>query len=576
ASDLYQAWFKRNWEWCKRNGLRYSFHTSDTGFISRRRSLRSSVYLEGSYLKLAEFTDYPGTDHELAALDGGTTFDNRWFHANSSWGKRPEQIYTPTFSETKYDLRAKLAGSAAHIYGKKGAMCELFAAVDHKASPQLLRRIAAWQLMQGITFFVPHAVHHRFCDRIKFFAPPEFASTTLRYSVAELNDWIAYYAELGAMGKAVFQGAVLEPVDEMFANEKNYDDEPFFELCEELNRRGILYAITDKVHAEMFDQIFEPGKYDELPSPMAEFDGGELLYLLRELENGERFLMAGNIRNDHIVSGLLSWNGRKEMIELEPGEIAVLGGPGETFRKPRSPLPNKVILNDMKEVRWEKENMVSFRQSAIWENTANLPEMTLLVSSSTVEILRLDGQKLSEGTPTFYYDDDYLEFKIPGDAGSHTLDFTEAPQPQFATLLCGNFAVEVETQNDFFVHDQNVGSVFLPEAVKVRLSPRPKVLHGTDWSLEGAPFYSGYVIYVYEIEGNYPGAELLAEVRDICELYLDGRKIAGACWKPYRFKLGNLCGKHVLELRICNSSANELRCLPLCSGLEDPPVIEFL
>ena len=111
AGELYQRWFRNNYEWCRKHGLKYAFHTSDTGPFSLKECPRSSLFWEGEPLKLLEHSDCPGTDHELAALDGGTHYDKRFFFPEASLGGGTEKLYNCNFSETKFDLRAKYASS---------------------------------------------------------------------------------------------------------------------------------------------------------------------------------------------------------------------------------------------------------------------------------------------------------------------------------------------------------------------------------------------------------------------------------------------------------------------------------
>ena len=87
-------------------------------------------------------------------------------------------------------------------------MCEMFAATNHHMTFNDLNRIAAWQIIQGINFIVPHAVHHRFREVIKFFAPPVFNWTTLEEGVREFNDNLAFNCMAAAEGEYVADYAI--------------------------------------------------------------------------------------------------------------------------------------------------------------------------------------------------------------------------------------------------------------------------------------------------------------------------------------------------------------------------------
>ena len=88
---LYNQWFANNYKWCQEHNLKYTFHSSDTGPLDFEFCHRTSLYSEGEPLKLLSFSDYPGTDHELAMLDGGTHYDKRYKYPKKS-GAPPAEL----------------------------------------------------------------------------------------------------------------------------------------------------------------------------------------------------------------------------------------------------------------------------------------------------------------------------------------------------------------------------------------------------------------------------------------------------------------------------------------------------
>ncbi|HRU04379.1 MAG TPA: glycosyl hydrolase [Candidatus Brocadiia bacterium] len=205
-SLLYSQWFENIHNWLRRRGLLYTYHTSDSGpFVppgmdaaSLRRRMageeagpwpeppascaRSSYFSEGRYHEVNRHADFVGTDHELLALAGqlhfGMSFRGKeedWRPKTAVWGlgcthADYRRVLTP--NKTYGDIRARFAGSVARLWGRRGAMCELYAASNWGATLDDFRWIGAWQASQGITFFVPHAFYDSMGLRRKEFAPP--------------------------------------------------------------------------------------------------------------------------------------------------------------------------------------------------------------------------------------------------------------------------------------------------------------------------------------------------------------------------------------------------------------------
>ncbi|MBO7742490.1 MAG: hypothetical protein J6S21_08055, partial [Victivallales bacterium] len=410
TSELYQKWFAENHRWCSENGLLYSFHTSDTGPLPPEICRRSSAFSEGETLKLAAFCDYPGTDHELFALDGGTHYDARYFVPEVSRGGSADRWHHPDFANTLFDARAKIVSSAAWLYGRGRTLCEAFAATNWEATPEKLRRIAAWQIMQGINFFVPHAVHVKLHGTTKFFAPPEFLHAFPMAALRSFNDFLAKYSMIAAQGEYRPRLALLDPTPELW---RGRGPGKFFQLFDRLNRHAVDYVITDRENADRFERVINPldaGADVELPAPYASFTGGEVAFHRRFLPDGTSFILVANIWSRRTLSGILNYDGRSAEVELAPGEIAVFGGPYEEFRSPAAapvrtqPLPLKW------HAQWHEPQRVAFTEGFCWENREELPGLMLLVPGDGSACVSVNGTPLSNGTGTLVFDDVYTAY----------------------------------------------------------------------------------------------------------------------------------------------------------------------
>lgn len=576
AGELYQRWFRNNYEWCRKHGLKYAFHTSDTGPFSLKECPRSSLFREGEPLKLLEHSDCPGTDHELAALDGGTHYDKRFFFPEASLGGGTEKLYNCNFSETKFDLRAKYASSAAFLHKKERVLCEAFAATGWGADPALLRRIAAWQIMQGVNFFVPHAVHHRFFGETKYFAPPEFLHGSLRHGVREFNEFLSRFSWIAAQGEYVAPIGVADPSPEILAGRA--EGKPLFDLCDRLNRQSLGYVITDREHASQFPVLLDPlsGKMPELPEADASFDGGELAWMRRRLPDGTEYILAANIWSDHALSGHLTFGERKVEVELASGEIAVIGGPYENFRSP-SRYGKRQTLKMASAPVCDGENLIPMHTLRSWVNQDVLPGMRILVPECLTGKVQCDGRFLADGEKCCVFDDDYQSFPAPEEAGRHTLIFDSEPLFRTPVLLAGDFLVRLGGTGGRRkkLHEYYQLAIAAPEALTAVLhSPQPMRIG--EWTEQGLPFYSGSVSYEFAVEGEFHAAELELKVSGICEILLDGKSSGRLIWPPYRMPLGDLSGRHRISVRVWNSSANRLDgyCAP--GGVSELPVLNYV
>lgn len=592
CGELYQQWFANNRQWCHEHGLLYSFHTSDTGPFTRDVCQRSSIYIEGAPLELLHHSDLPGTDHELFALDGGRHFDNRYFTPKVSYGSGTERYATPNFNMTKYDLRAKYAASAAVLAGQSRVLCEAFAATNWGATHADIRRIAAWQLMQGINFFIPHAVHHTFFGPVKHFAPPEFLSGSLRHGLHEFTDWLSHLCFVASQGKYIPDIAVIDPTPDIWAGKT--DGKHIFDLCDKLNRLPCNYIICSREQAARFPRsldVSEAAAFDfsSLDNGIR-FTGPDCAYMRRTLDDGTEYLLIANIWSDQTVNGNLTFNGKSYALELCPGEIAVIGGPWENYRSP-SNYAHSMKLASAMPVKWLKQNIAPVLKPISWTNQTAVSDLRLLVPAVAVKTtdvnwqpvitrtdsvtnVQIDGIPLSDGTPCRMFGDDYTSFPLPSSSGSHSLTFTGTPSPSEPLYFVGDFNVKAITTGDF--HEIAFSfydlQVHYPENVRLEFSaPRTSSLLPGDWSAQGHPFYSGGVEYTLTLNGQAQNAVLeFPQVNGV--LVIDGQTLI---WPPFTYPVGNLDGSRTLRFTVYNTYANQIEMYRAPSGLLQPPVLHW-
>ena len=570
CGDLYQQWFANNFNWCREHNVRYTFHTSDTGPLRRGDCARSSLFTEGDPLTLLAYSDAPGTDHEIFVLDGGTHYDKRLFTPRVTWAGDTAQMQHPALNDTAMDIRAKYAGSAAYLNGRKRCMCEMFAATNWGATFNDLRRIAAWQIMQGVNFIVPHAVHHRLCGEVKHFAPPEFSRSTLSSGVRKFNDMLAKYCQAAAAGELVAEYAVIDPSPRVWQDQ---DPAPFFAFCDKLNRRPEGYVIVPENYAGPIKNIIDPLKsVPELPEPQIRFTGGEICCMRRMLD-GQEYLLCGNIWSETPLAGTLYYQGKQYELVLEPGEIAIVGGPFESYRTPEKRSVKHRFAGTYP-VRWAEVQQLPFEKKLQFTAKESM-KLTLLLPQEAGCTAVINGKTMTASAETLVFDDPYRSLEFTARAGENEIILDQAAPFTTPALLAGAFDAETATSGDYArqVFYEYQLALFEPEEKKITLSCRRDTLAlNCGWEKQGQPFYSGAaVISLGEYDSDSADQLELPGYAGVAELFIDGQAAERLAYSPYSFALP--AGRHQLELKLWNTFANRMERYAAPSGLDQEPVI---
>ena len=395
--NLYFRWFRSNYEWCKENGLEYTFHTSDSAPFPYSRTPFNSAFAEGKAIEAGKYCDYPGTDHETLRLNGNPfclVKEMDWGYVVYGQGEGLRRV--DSFYDVYADLRAKQAQSCAFLHDKKGVMCEMFASVTWAASYKDLRNILSWQLMQGVTFVVLQAYHYRIHGRTKNFAPLSFGRKShTDFDMKAYNDAQADNAYRCAQGKLKVDIALLDATDSIWAG--SADSETQLQLCKHLNHAPQGYVIADlkaiEKKASSFRAVVNPNlpltqqerdriqelglllieaedafdlaKLEQLIPTAIRWEGnGQPMYMRRALDNGEEMLILGNIESDDTLIGKLHWGDKVYNLEIASGELAFLGGELEQYR---SPSLDSICLSfpESASVKFPEANTIPIQR---WEN----------------------------------------------------------------------------------------------------------------------------------------------------------------------------------------------------------------
>lgn len=614
SGRLFQSWFKNNYAWLRKHGLQYTGHSGDTSPFLHSEAVRSSAFTEGRFSDIQSNFDYPGTDQELLALDGGRHMRKEpMYTPHTVWGDTIHMPRMKDFTSISEDMRAKQAGSTAFMYRKPGAMCEMFAASNFGVSPEELRQIAAFQIMQGITFIVPHAYHYRFRGKTKYFAPPEYSEHgQFDASIRELNDELARICAMMEKGRSICPVALLDPTTWVWRN--NCDTSEYLNAFTQLNRLPFGYTVIDaeKIIAGNYGFRFAVCAGFTLPAEQVtalekkgirvvsvadleyveksmdcgiSWNGEGKPHFLRKEIDGEEFVFIANIESTMPIRGTLTAYGRKIKTVLYPGDIRYMSAEYDDLIE-ETEGETVYVIPQTAEATPAGENIIpmerfldSFGKALTKEEPANLLNFPFS-AEDTIGPLRLhlpltdhcrfvsvliDGISL-DGETERIYDDPYIVYTIPQvKRGEHSISLLREgiSENTDRILLTGEFSVRILSDSKEYKKYLGVYNIscFIPEKAEIVLSePNYNLDTGKSWAEQGYPFYSGKMTYRFPIEipesGDY--AAEFSRIRDVAEFSLNGMPMGKRICRPYRFTFHAEKGTVFAELHITNSAANAM------------------
>ena len=633
AGRLYAAWFGTNAAWLHDNGLLYTGHTSDSSPYLYAESARSSCLTEGRFSEIGRQFDYPGTDHELLSLDSARPTLNTgwWYVPEAVWGEAlPEKM--PCFTDLSRDLRAKQAASTAFLYDKKRVMCEMFAATNFGVSPTELLRIAAYQIMQGVNFIVPHAWHYLFHGELKYFAPPDFSPAgTLYRAMPQINERLTELCELSSRSRLVCDIALLDPTDFVWRN--TFDSTAYFAAFSALNRLPYGFAVCDeknllekslgikavvaagidlparrrKALEERGYAVISGAELDRLPAildecPVSYSGEGTPHFMRRRFDDGSEICFIANIESELPIRGVLNVFGREENIQLFPGEI-VYAVPEET-RFGRLCCGGATLLRIPKEADcgFDRPNVIPMERFLVGGRTVTktdpakridfpffcsgpVAECSVFVpvcDGVNVRAVALDGEMLKKTEKAFApFTADLCAVYRTGNltVGAHCLSIEKdgAFGQDAQVLLRGDFDVRIKTDGTKFalVRSQYNLRLYIPENAEITLSPRrTKLKTGLSAAKQGQPFYSGEILYEFTVE-TVPGRRYRLTVPAARDIMTVRSVVADAVNQtivipPYTCKFTAKTDKTAVRLSVLTSCANTLECYAEQSGIFEP------
>lgn len=171
----------------------------------------------------------------------------------------------------------------------------------------------------------------------------------------------------------------------------------------------------------------------------------------------------------------------------------------------------------------------------VFNSEIEVREAKLALEDAAKACIVLNGQQVESTIDGYYVDLAIKTFCLPNiKKGSNELLISIPYESKTNVEWCyivGNFGVEVQCNQS-------------------RIVAKPEKINFSDLTSQRFPFYGGNLIYKCDIdvmEGDYE-----MEISEFCapllSVILDGAEVGTIAFSPYRVSLGNLSGKHSIEI----------------------------
>lgn len=263
---------KQIYDWCDEHDVKL------TGHYLEEKSLDWQLMCCGGIMPFYEYEHIPGVD---------------WLGA-----------------ETDNELPAKQVSSVARQLGKKKVLTETFGCCGWDISPANLRRIAGFQMANGVNLVCHHLIPYSEHGQRKRDFPVHFAPINpwIKEHFKEFNTFLTRVGCLLGEGEEVVNVAVLHPIRSAYLKYQREDEENEFGVgelqeglrmaCRTLSSRGISYHFLDETLMEKYgfieDSLIGCGKckYQYLVIPKILTMGKKMELLLKQyVQNGGRVLL---------------------------------------------------------------------------------------------------------------------------------------------------------------------------------------------------------------------------------------------------------------------------------------------
>ena len=632
AGRLYQRWWKGNAEWIHAHGLEYTGHSGDTSPYLQTEAPRSSCFTEGRFSDAQSYFDYPGTDHELYAIDCGKHMvAKNMYMPKEIWGETLVQPKMTKYADVSEDMRPKQAGATAFLLGRKGVMCEMFAASNFGVEPRVLKHISSFQLMQGVTFAVVSEYNHRFLGEVKYFAPPDYCKhSTLKYSMDVLCKEMAETAYMMEKGKSVYPVALIDPTEYVWRND--YDKTPYLDAFARLNRKPYGFTICDvkrltekdygfkvaifagiKLPAETIRAIEKKGikvlPYERLDetdnyvySP-AVYKGEGTPHFSRKIIDDEEFTFIANIESEKPIKGNITAYGKSKDILLYPGDIRYISERYDDIPSPETKGEFITKLPAVVPVSFEKPNIIQMEYFT-GENgkavikTEKDEKITFTFTAKDVIPLKLyipkncknkiTGITFNGVTPDckdgYVFDEEYDVYDIKNTViGKNVISITKTSGLDYydRLLIEGEFNAFIKTDKTLYKNVMTLYNIaiYIPEKAEITLSKRTETLAvGISAAVQGQPFYSGGITYTFDIDVKEGGNYRLKfdRISDAGYLTVNGKFTEKIVKPPYSYLFPLNAGKNRLELTVYNTMANAMENYLEDGGITSEGILEKL
>lgn len=542
SKRLTNAFFLKIKQWCNENSLLFIGHLSGEDI-----TIGSRIYGYGHILRILRTFDIPGVDTIWKQI-----FPGEKGEIEVNWGNRKATY--PICSNHHFP---KFASSVAHQEGRRWSWTESFSAYGSSLTIEQMKWIVNFQYVRGINSLMACQRHYSMQGHYMGSMRPFLSSENPQYRhLSILNSYIARLSYLLSIGRPSIEIAVYLPVHDIWAGGSKLEEIAGSNdrLAKTLLDSQCDFDMIDDdvLEAAIVDQdncclIIGDMRYKMVCISKTEYITSKSVDKLNAfIQVGGRVLLFDNAVLPGVISGCINVDNSNFLEYLEP-TVSVKGNPSSIKVCKRTTDQGNLyflINEDSEEICFEAEFNETKTAYLINPETSNY---TKLESISKEHFLAIPLALPFAGSCFVLFTEEYVDLGSDEYYNSQKVVWKEISGDWYCRKLRS-----LSIENSRYVLSESAGDKY-------------RQIDLGDWRVALGDDFSGDAEYSIEfisdnVKLNRESFIDLGNVKDVCEVELNGVNLGKRAWHPYIFncKTHLVNGANQLRIVVTNTMANKI------------------
>jgi hypothetical protein len=428
----------------------------------------------------------------------------------------------------------RFGGSAAGILGKQTALSESLGAMGHGMHADAMRYVLEHQIVRGVTKFYLMLFNYELSRQFCFHPPDLSAENPVMAAFGRmLTDRITRLSMLMNVGRPAAQIGVYVPMSNMYTG--------CGEVCKNVEASANHLCYTQRETDYLWDQAILrlPLEDDALVAP-----------------SGSRYRHIVIPEGAEVATEVAR---RLETLSRNGGQVLIVGAPPECLKSFAHSVEGVQDLDGM----LQSDILVRPRGVPISVSrrlTDDYQLLFLLNESNSVQEVTLEWRRNGR----------LLELDLSRERCT-LLSEGDVPQVPLCFEPTASKLLILDGSNSWNAQPaiEEAGNPVVLDHWEIELPDGSRVTHAMplpSWSTLELATYSGWIRYRTCFEYEAAQNDAILDMGQVCygaQVFMDGNEIGRSAFGPHRLTIGSLKrGRHLLEIRVLNTSANQVAGTP--------------